>query len=188
MLTFSFLLLFLGGGFLFFGVAALRRLTFPLVFLLFMVPFPVSLERGIESFLQHGSAEAAYALFKVSGMPVFRQGTIFQLPGFSMEVAPQCSGIHSSLVLFITSLLAGHLLLRSNSSRALLVAAIIPLGMLRNGVRIVTLGHLCVRIDPNWINSDLHHRGGPIFFAASLLPLFVLLWYLRKRETKTKQR
>src|SRR5262249_15478209 len=71
LLTLSFLLFLLGGGFLFFGVGGLRRMTFPLAFLFFMVPFPALIERGTESFLQHGSAEAAYALFKLSGMPVF---------------------------------------------------------------------------------------------------------------------
>src|SRR5262249_56535760 len=37
----------------------------------------------------------------------YTQGLVFDLPGFSLEVAPECSGIHSTLVLFITSLLAG---------------------------------------------------------------------------------
>ena len=184
MMTLSFLAFLWSGCLLCLGVATLARLAFPLAFIVFMVPFPAGIEHAIERFLQHGSAEAAYALLKLSGMPVFRQGTSFQLPGFSMEVAPQCSGIRSSLVLFITSFLAGHLLLRNNWSRALLVFAVIPLGMLRNGLRIFTLGQLCVRISPDWINSDLHKHGGPLFFAASLAPLFLLLWYLRKREQR----
>jgi exosortase C (VPDSG-CTERM-specific) len=180
----AFLLFSFGAFLLLMGPRAFRAMAFPLGLLVFMVPFPTALERWIESFLQHGSAEAAYVLFRLSGMPVFRHGTEFQLPGFSMEVAPQCSGIHSSLVLFITSLLAGYLLLRERWSRAILVLLIIPLAMLRNGLRICILGHLCVRINPDWINSDLHHRGGPLFFAASLVPFFLLLLFLRKRETR----
>ncbi len=180
----SFLFMLAAGAFALLGTATMRAITFPAVFLVFAVPFPDVLRQGIESLLQHGSAEAAFGLFRLSGMPVFQQGTAFQLPGFSMEVAPECSGIHSSLVLFITSLLAGHLLLRAGWSRALLVLAVIPLAVLRNGFRIFTLGQLCVRLNPNWINSDLHHRGGPVFFAVFLVPFFLLLWLLRRLEQR----
>lgn len=180
----AFLSFLLSGCFFVLGTKTLRTIAFPLAFLISMVPFPYVVGRWLESFLQQGSAEAAYLFLKLSGMPLYRDGTVFQLPGFSLEVAPQCSGIHSSLVLFITSLLAGYLLLRGRWARTILVLAVIPLGMLRNGFRICLLGHLCVRISPDWIHSDLHRRGGPIFFVLSLVPLFLLLWYLRKRELR----
>jgi hypothetical protein len=41
---------------------------------------------------------------------------------------------------------------------------------------------LCVHIGPGMINSIIHRRGGPIFFALSLIPLFLLLWWLRRGE------
>jgi len=106
------------------------------------------------------------------------------LPGFSLDVAPECSGIHSSLVLLITSLLAGHLFLRVPWKRAVLTLAVIPLAILRNAVRILTIGELCVHVSPTMINSYIHRRGGPIFFAFSLVPFFLLLYYLRRSELR----
>jgi exosortase C (VPDSG-CTERM-specific) len=169
------------------GIFTFRDLQlplFPLLFLVFLVPFPLPVEHAFEKFLQHSSAIAASVLLIASGMPVFRSGTVFRLPGFSMEVAPECSGIHSTIVLSITSLIAACLLLQRPWTRTIFVLAIVPLGILRNAFRIFILGQLCVRVDPAWINSDLHHRGGPIFFIISLAPLFLLLWWLRKRELK----
>jgi hypothetical protein len=32
------------------------------------------------------------------------------------------------------------------------------------------------------IDSPIHHRGGPIFFGLSLIPLFLFLLWLRRRE------
>src|SRR6266704_5578620 len=182
LMALSYLCLLLGGGFALFGAVTLHTLAFPAAFLFFTVPFPDFVYRRIEDFLQQGSAEAAYWFLKLSGTPVFRQGTELQLPGFGLEVAPECSGIHSSLVLLITSLLAGHLLLRSRWSKAVLALAVIPLGLVRNGLRIFTLGQLCIHVSPAMINSDLHRRGGPLFFAISLTPLFFLLLFLRKLE------
>jgi hypothetical protein len=37
------------------------------------------------------------------------------------------------------------------------------------------------------INSPIHRRGGPVFFVASLIPLFVMLWWLRRRELAAQQ-
>jgi exosortase C (VPDSG-CTERM-specific) len=155
---------------------------FPLLFLAFTIPLPEAAVDLLENASQEGSAEVANWLFLISGTPFLRNGTVFQLPGIAVEVAKECSGIHSSLVLFITSLLASYLFLRSPWRRALLVAAIIPLGLLRNGVRILTISLLCVHIGPHMINSVIHRRGGPFFFAASLIPLFLLLWWLRRGE------
>jgi exosortase C (VPDSG-CTERM-specific) len=184
LITLSFLSFLLSGCLVFLGKETLRAAAFPLALLIFTVPFPTLVRDGIDSFLQRGSADVAYALFRLSGMPVFRQGPEFQLPGFSLQVAPQCSGIHSSLVLFITSLLAGHLLLGRGWTRAVLVLAVIPLAMLRNGLRIFTLGELCVNVSPNMIHSNIHTHGGPIFFVLSLVPFFFLLLWLRKQGPK----
>ena len=184
----SFLSLLIGGACLCLGKQTLRVVAFPAAFLVFMVPFPVFLREGIESFFQHGSAEAAQALFTLSGTSFFRQDMSFQLPGFSLQVAPECSGIHSSLVLFITSLLAGHLFLKSPWKRAVLTLAVIPLALLRNGFRIVTIGELCVHVSPDMINSYIHRRGGPIFFVLSLVPFFLLLLVLRKLDGRKRRK
>jgi exosortase C (VPDSG-CTERM-specific) len=170
------------------GRETLRSLAFPLSFLVFIVPFPAFVTRVIETFLQHTSAVTAHALFTVTGIPVFRDGLIFQLPGMHLQVAPECSGIHSTLVLFITSLVAGELFLRARWKRALLAMAVIPLGIVRNAVRICTIGYLCVRISPEMIDSPIHRRGGPVFFLVSLVPLFLLLHFLRRSESKRKTR
>ena len=100
----------------------------------------------------------------------------------TLQVAQECCGIRSSWVLFITSLLASYLFLRNPWHRALIVALVIPLGILRNGFRILVLAQLCIHRGPHMIDSDLHHRGGPIFFALSLIPLFLLLWWFRRME------
>jgi exosortase C (VPDSG-CTERM-specific) len=187
LMTLSFLSFLLSGCFVFLGRETLRAIAFPVVFLIFAVPFPGFLQGWIERFLQHSSAEAAYVLFRMSATPIFRQGLVLKLPGFDLEVAPECSGIHSSLVLFLTSLIAGHLFLRAPWKRALLTLGVIPLAILRNGLRIFTIGQLCVRVSPDMINSYIHRHGGLIFFALSLIPLFLLLVLLRKSEASLQK-
>jgi exosortase C (VPDSG-CTERM-specific) len=183
--TLSFLLLFGGICGLFLGRPLLRALSFPLGFLVFMIPLPVFFLNRTEDFLQHGSAAVAYGLFKISGTPVFYHDLIFQLPGMNLRVAPECSGIHSSLALFMTSLLAGYFFLHARGKRVVLALAVILLGLLRNGLRIFTIGELCVHISPDMIDSYIHRHGGPVFFALSLIPLLLLLFLLVKSDRLT---
>ncbi len=170
----------------FLGRPLLRRLAFPLGFMLFMSPFPVFIETGIETFLQHGSAMVAHLLFKLAGTAVFAEGLSFQLPGITLQVAPECSGIHSSLALFITSVLTGHHILRSPVRRIILAVAVIPLALLRNGFRVFVIGELCVHMGPDMIHSYIHRKGGPIFFVLSLIPFFLLLVLLIRGERSSK--
>ena len=178
----AFWLLLMAAALFFIGARTLWTFFFPAVFLLFMSPFPTFLQKWIAVGLQYGSAEVSHWFLKLAGMPVLRTDTVFQLPGFRMEVAPQCSGIHSTLVLMIVSIVGSYLFLRRPVNRLLLVFAVIPLALLRNGLRIFTIGQLCVHVSPEMINSYIHKQGGPIFFALSLVPFFLLLLSLRHFE------
>lgn len=175
------------GGFVFLGKTWMGALLFPFTFLIFLVPLPDQLVFWLETASKLASANAANLFFNISGTPLLRDGTVFQLPGIVIEVAQECSGIRSSLVLFITSLLVANLFLKSPWRRVALVAFVIPLGILRNGFRILVIGLLCVNYGPQMIHSVIHRKGGPLFFVLSLVPLFLFLWWLRRGEAKAPE-
>jgi eight transmembrane protein EpsH (proposed exosortase) len=188
LIALSFVCFVIAGVLLFLGSKWARSAMFPLFFLAFMIPLPEAAVDLLENASKEASAEVANWLFLISGTPFLRNGTFFQLPGITIAVAKECSGIRSSLVLVITSLLAANMFLCTTWRRALLVCAVIPLGLLRNGLRILVISLLCVHIGPEMINSVIHRRGGPFFFAASLIPLFLLLWWLRRGEVTATRR
>ena len=180
----AFVSLLAAGGFLFLGSKWMAAAAFPVAFLIFMVPLPDAAVEALETASAIASAEAAALCFSVAGTTVVRHGTVFELPGIVLEVARECSGIRSSWVLLITSTLAAHMFLKSPWRRLALVAFVIPLGSLRNGFRVFVIGLLCVHVGPHMIDSVIHRNGGPLFFALSLGPLFLLLWWLRHRERR----
>ena len=180
--TACYVLLLVAGGFSILGMPWMRLLAFSFAFLIFMIPLPDMLVEGLEAMLMRLSADLAGLLFYLSGTPVHRSGQVIELPGMVLEVARACSGIRSTVVLFITSLLASYLFLESSLHRGLLVAMVIPLGILRNALRVLVIGLLCEHYGPQMIHSWVHHRGGPLFFAASLVPLFLVAALCRRRE------
>jgi exosortase/archaeosortase family protein len=104
-----------------------------------------------------------------------------------IEVAKECSGIRSSLSLIITALLAGHFFLRTGWSRALLVLAIVPITILKNGFRIAMLSILGVYVDERILGSDLHRKGGILFFIMALVLVWGVIALLRKSEGKPEK-
>ncbi len=168
-----------------FGTAVIRSCAFPITFLVFMIPWPTIMINAVETGLQYASTEVAAGLLSLTGTPFLRDGRVFELPGITIQVAQECSGVRSSYVLLITSVLAAHLMLRTRWKRWALTLFVLPLGILRNGFRVLTISLLCAHVSPEMIDSPIHHSGGPLFFALSLIPFFLLLVWLRKSEAST---
>ena len=177
------ILLILVGGFLAsYGLAAVREAAFPLLFLLLMIPPPERFLNWTIELLQCGSTEISYLLFKMVGVPALKQGFVISVPGISIEVAAECSGIRSSLALLITCLLAAHLYLRTPWKIAVFILLVLPLSIIKNGIRIVTLTLLSLYVDPRFLTGSLHREGGFVFFLLALLLLFPVFVLFERSE------
>jgi exosortase len=183
--TLAIVLLWLAGFLLCYGTTAWREASFSLLFLFLMVPLPPALLDSTIYYLQRGSTEIAYILFRLVGIPVLREGFILHTPHQSIEVAKECSGIRSSLALFITCLLAAHLFLRTKWKMLIFVLLAFPLAILKNGIRITTLTLLAVYVNPSFLTGSFHHDGGFVFFFLALAILAPILLALQKSERQT---
>lgn len=177
------LTIWIGGFVTFFGRQATKIALFPLAFLGFLVPLPEGVLSGIITALQYASADLVHVLFQLTPLPVLRDGVFFMLPGLHIEVARECSSIRSSMALLITCVLVSHLFLRRWWTTAMVLLAVFPLAVLKNGVRIVALCLLSIYVDDDFMTGGLHTRGGAVFFGVSLLLFLGMLAALRKLET-----
>ena len=179
---FALVIAWIGCFLLCFGARLTRKLIFPLLFLFGLVPLPrVALDWSI-SLLQIGSAWSTHALLALCGVPVIQQGVLITVPGLVVEVAQECSSIRSSSMLIVTTLVMAQFLLVSFWRKALVVSLVVPLSVLKNGLRIFVLVMLGTRVDPGYLHGWLHHQGGFIYFGLALGGIFALIWLLRKRE------
>ncbi len=180
---FSAIIMFTGGFVFFYGTEALRNALFPFLFLVFMIPIPADVFEKIIYCLNVGTAESSYAFLKLIGVPVFRDVLILHLPNVSVEVVKQCSGIRSSMVILILGVMMGQIYLKSWWKKIILIISIIPLVILKNGIRVVTLTLLGNYVDITFLtNSKLHKSGGIVFVIPIVIFLMVILWFLKKAE------
>jgi exosortase len=184
LLMFGFMLYWLGGFLIFFGRQSFRIALFPLLFLLLAIPIPDPPLSALLYFLQRESSVCAAWMFQLMGVPFLKNGFDFALPGFTIRVAEECSGIRSTLALIICTVLAGRLFLQRLSSRLILCLFVVPISILKNGFRIAFLSTMALYVSPSFLKGPLHYHGGTAFFVIALVPMFLFFRALRNRENK----
>ncbi|MDE3109177.1 MAG: exosortase [Acidobacteriota bacterium] len=184
MLALGVVLIWISGFYAAYGGKPLRAAAFPLGFLLFMIPIPTGFLNWSIFYLQWGTTAIAHSMFQLLGIPVLQRGFVLSMPGLSIEIAKECSSIRSSIALIITCLLAGFLFLRSAKNRTVLVLIALPLSILKNAIRVVTLSVLSMYVSPAFMRSDLHRDGGILFYLLALVLLFPVFRWLEKLERR----
>jgi len=173
-------LLWLSFVMLIFGLPVFRRFRFPLLLLLLLVPLPDFVLSKIIFALQAGSAKIAFWLFRLTGIPVTQSGFVLSLPGLDIEVAQECSGIRSTMMLLLTSLALGYMFLKAGWQRIVVTLGVVPIAVIKNGVRIFVLTTLGLYVDEGWLNGRLHHQGGIVFFALGVGLVGLTIWALHR--------
>ncbi|PTY08438.1 hypothetical protein DB347_02320 [Opitutaceae bacterium EW11] len=122
-----------------------RAAAFPIVFLLFAVPFGFLDDLGF--YLRLGVSKGAEGIAHVAGVEIVRSGTQLFAPNgrFQYDVAAACSGIRSLVALVGLGLVVGYLTFRSFWLRAGFALLALPFAFLGNLARILAIvcaGHL----------------------------------------------
>jgi exosortase len=165
-----------------FGREALRRSTFELGMLVWIIPIPAAAIDWITVALQKASADLVDVMFQVTRVPVLRSGFFFYLPGQAIEVAKECSGIRSTLALLFLTLILAHESLHGTWRRIVLVLCALAVVVIKNGIRIVSLTLLAIYVDPSFLTGPLHHQGGVVFFLIGLAILLPIISLLRRGD------
>jgi EpsI family protein len=138
------------------GWAHLRRLAFPLGFLLFALPVPNRILVPLQFALQSATTSLAAAVLPLVGITVERSGFVLRLPGGDLGVAEACSGVRS--VTALTAIAAfvawwkGFGFVRG----ALLVGLSVPVIAAVNAVRVVVSGLLQEHAGAEFVRGQWH--------------------------------
>ncbi len=154
------------------GWTALRRLWFPVFFLLFMVPLPGVLVDSLTGPLKQYVSVIAETLLYWGGYPIARSGVVLTIGQYQLLVADACSGLHSMFSLSALGLLYLHLMgHRSWTRNAILIAAILPISFAANILRVMVLVLVTYHLGDEAGQGFLHGAAGIVLFVAALLLL-----------------
>jgi exosortase/archaeosortase family protein len=77
---------------------------------------------------------------------------------------------------------------RFHRSQTALVLVVLPIAILKNGVRILTLSLLAIHLDPGYLTGQLHKEVGVVFFVLALAMMQPLLWLFLRLEWRQQLR
>ncbi|GAB3407651.1 exosortase A [Massilia agilis] len=162
------------------GPRLAASLAFPLLFLLFAVPFGEIFVQPLINF----TADFTVAAVRASGIPVLRTGARFELPTGTWSVVEACSGIRYLISSITLGCLYAYLTYRSMTRRAMFVALSVVVPIVANGLRaymIVMIGHLSGMKLATGVDHLIY---GWLFFG---LVMFIMFWigsYWREDEAQ----
>ena len=170
----SLLLLLAGLVILFLGWHFIWTLSFPLAFLLLMIPIPAIVFNKITFPLQLLASQIAAVVLPLLGVPILREGNVINLPKMALEVAEACSGIRSLMSLVTLAIIYSYLMEKRLWVRWLLALASVPIAVVANSVRIIGTGLLVQYWDAEKAEGYFHASWGWIIFVVSLVLLYAL--------------
>ena len=168
----SFVIMLFGVVWVLGGTAYVKKLSFPLFLLFFMVPIPAILYNRITFPLQILASRLATDALMAIGIPVLREGNILDLPTQRLSVVEACSGIRSLLSLTFLSLIYGYFFEKRIWLRVVLFLSTIPIAIIANGSR-VTLTGIMSQIKPELAEGFFHESTGWVIFMVALFALIL---------------
>jgi exosortase len=154
------------------GWEYLFAVSFPLAFLILMVPSSTIFVQ-VTFPLQILASKTATFFLALAGVPVAREGNIHLLSNARMEVAEACSGIQSLFSLFTLAIVYGLLVETEIGMRVLLALAAIPISVLANALRISATGLVLQHWGIERAQGSFHIFSGWLIFMSSLAMLFL---------------
>lgn len=162
------------------GSAAIRRLAFPLGFLLLAVPVGEFLIPPLIDF----TAAFTVAGLRLTGVPVLQEGNLLTLSNSQWSVVEACSGLRYLIACVTLGILYAYLTYRSWWKRGLCLLAAIIVPIIANGFRaylIVMMGYLS---DMKLAAGVDHLIYGWIFFGVVVLLFFWVGSFFREDDVE----
>jgi exosortase len=171
----SLVVLIFGMVLYFWGWPSVRLLAFPLCFLLLMIPIPAIIYNQIVFPLQLMASRFATATLEtIRVVPVLREGNLLILPNCTLEVVEACSGVRFLMSLLALALGYAYLTERSVWIRSALTAAMVPVAIIGNGLRVVISALFAHYRGVQSIDGVLHPISGVVVFLVAVVSLLVL--------------
>jgi len=152
------------------GYQALKKLWFPVFFLLFMIPLPGTVVDALTMPMKIGVSNVSEWLLYQLEYPIAREGVILQIGYYKLLVADACAGLHTVFTLEAMGLLYLHLVKRDSFARNFSLALLIlPISFLSNTIRVVILVLVTYYYGDEVGQGFIHDFAGFVLFGTALI-------------------
>ena len=167
-----------------FGLPGLRVGAIPLLFLIFMVPFPAFILNNLSAKLQLISSWLGVEFIRACDIMVYLEGNVIDLGTYKLQVVDACSGLRYLFPLASLSFLCAYLFKGPFWQKALIFLSSVPLTIFMNSFRIGVIGILVDNWGTEMAEGFLHDFEGWIIFLLCMVLLFIEMWLFSRLNGK----
>lgn len=171
---FSMLIVIPGLILYFYGSKILKKIWFPVAFLIFMVPAPLVVIANISFKMKIFAAKIATVLLNNMGLIAVREGSLIKMPHAYVVVDDVCSGLRSLISLTALGSIFAYWMNANILKRIILFLSTIPIAIVTNVFRIIFLSSIAEIWGPEYAVGFTHDFSGFLVFAMAFILLFAV--------------
>jgi exosortase D (VPLPA-CTERM-specific) len=179
-LQYAFLLVLYGLVLSLTGWTVFKRLSVPLLILVFMVPLPEFFGSVLSLRMQLISSAIGVGLMRLAGVSVFLEGNVIDMGVYKLQVAEACSGLRYLFPLMILAFIVAYFFRAPFWKRAVLFLSSVPIAILMNSFRIGVIGITVEHWGEKMAQGMLHDFEGWMVFMLSTVVLLLIAVGLAK--------
>ncbi|MFZ2385327.1 MAG: exosortase/archaeosortase family protein [Candidatus Omnitrophota bacterium] len=172
-------------GFLY-GTGVLKDVLFPIGYLLLLVPPPLGIIDQVTLPLRYWVSYAAAGVLKMTHYPVSREGTLIFIGQRQISVGDTCSGLRSLITMLALAMLYAYLNRGSLRKKIILVLCAVPLALLGNLLRILSMCLVTFYLGDNAGQRYFHDYSGIAVFILAILALAGIDLLFKERKSHAK--
>ena len=148
--------------------------------LIFMIPLPGFIYKGLSAELQLISSQLGVAMIRLFNISVYLEGNIIDLGIFKLQVVEACSGLRYLFPLATLAFIAAYIYRGTVWRKVIIFLSSAPITVVMNSIRIGMIGILVEHWGRSAAEGFLHYFEGWVIFMICLLILLGEMWLLNR--------
>jgi exosortase len=157
-------------GFLY-GAKMAKSLSFPILYLLLLVPPPFGILDSLTLPMRHGISVLTEKILFFLNYPISREGLLLKIGYNDIFMGAPCSGFRSLITMFSLVLVYVYISKGNLSKKLILTSLIIPMALFGNLVRVITLCLITFYFGEEAGQGFFHNFSGIVIFIITLTGL-----------------
>lgn len=169
--TVSLIPLLFGLTWFLYGAKTAKALSFPILYLLLLVPPPLGILDSITLPMRHGISVLTEKILFFLNYPISREGLLLKIGYNDIFMGAPCSGFRSLITMFSLVLVYVYISKGTSLKKSILTSLIIPMALFGNLIRVITLCLITFYFGEEAGQGFFHNFSGIVIFIITLVGL-----------------
>lgn len=170
-LAFSIIPFIFGLSYYLYGIKLVKLISFPVLYLLLLIPPPMGLLDSVTLPMRYGISAATEVIIRFANYPISREGLLLTIGYNDIFMGQPCSGFRSLITLLSLGIVYIYISNIKVSLKFVMAACIVPLALFGNLIRVITLCLITFYFGEEAGQGFFHNFSGIVMFIITIVGL-----------------